>query len=149
MRRLGSAQQHELLSHEDIRRESAEHIKTAFRITPDLKKAMTLELVNSGYGIKGKSRWVTEAVQTMFGDPRYASTNIYYAQILEFAHTRQTNAADSVNLPYPAWVRAWHAMLDTMKYGAALPSPEYEEVTISDVLHIAILNRLSACTVHA
>ena len=148
MRRLGSAQQADLLSPLEVRRESSEVLRTPFRITPDLKKALTMELVNSGYGIKGKSRWVSEAVQSMLDDPRYDTSNIYYAQILEFAHTRQANAADSVNLPYPVWVHAWHAMLDTMKYGAALTPPEYVEVTISDVLHIAILNRLSSCTVH-
>ena len=148
MRRLGSAQQGDLLSPLDVRKESQDVLRTPFRISPDIKKALTMELVRSGYGIKGKSRWITEAVQLMLDDPRYTSSNIYYAQILEFAHMRNANAADSVNLPYPVWVHAWHAMLDAMKYGAALTPPEYVEVTISDILHIAILNRLSACAVH-
>ena len=148
MKRLGSAaQQQDLLSADEIRKDHHEYLRTPFRITPELKKALTLELLDAHYGIKGKSRWVTEAMQSMFDDARYASSRIFHAQILEMAHAKQASTADSVNLPYPVWVQAWHAMLDTMNYGATLPPPEYEEVTISDVLHVAILNRLSARTV--
>lgn len=147
-KRLGKIGQGNLLLPDEIKRETSEVIRTPFRITPELKKALTLQLLDSGYGIKGKSRWVAEALQTMIEDPRYAATNIYKAQILEFTYSRHVNTADSVNLHYLIWVQAWHTMLDTMKYGATLTPPEYVEVTISDVLHIAILNRLSACTVH-
>lgn len=148
MKKLGSAQQEDLLSFLDVPKEKQNAQRTPFRITPELKKVLTLELINSGYGIKGKSRWVTEAIQAMLDDPRYTTRKIYHAQILEYVHTHNEKSADSVNLPYPVWVQAWHAMLDTMRYGASLTPPEYAEVTISSVLHIAILNRLSACTVH-
>lgn len=144
MKRLGKTGGGNLLQQEEIKREGPQkNLRTPFRITPELKKALTLRLLDDGYGIKGKSRWVAEAIQAMIDDPRYAVTNIYKAQILELAHSRQINSSDIVNLPYPLWVNAWHAMLDTMKYGATLEPPEYVEVTISDVLHIAIMNRLS------
>ena len=144
MKRLGTPGQGDLLRHGELKREGPQDsLRTPFRITPELKKALTLRLLDEGYGIKGKSRWVAEAIQSMVDDPRYAATNIYKAQILELAHSRQLNASDVANLPYPVWVHAWHAMLDTMKYGSTLEPPEYVEVTLSDVLHIAILNRLS------
>jgi hypothetical protein len=148
-KRLGQVGQGNLLLPEEIRRDHPEIVRTPFRIAPELKKALTLQLLDEGYGIKGKSRWVAEAIRAMIEDPRYTATNIYKAQILEFAYFRRVSTADSVNLPGPVRVQAWHAMLDTMKYGATLTPPEYAEVTISDVLHIAILSRLSARTVHA
>lgn len=144
MKRLGRVGQGDLLVQGELKREGPPNsLRTPFRITLELKKALTLRLLDESYGIKGKSRWVTEAIQTMIADPRYQETNIYKAQILELAHSRQLNASDVVNLPYSVWVHAWHGMLDTMKYGSTLQPPEYVEVTISDVLHIAILNRLS------
>lgn len=150
MKRLGTPGQSGLLESKEAKRGlQRDTLRTPFRITLELKKALTLRLLDEGYGIKGKSRWVSEAIQTMVDDPRYTTTNIYKAQILEIAHMHQPNASDVANLPYPVWIHAWHAMVDTMKYGATLDPPEYAEVTLSDVLHIAILNRLGACTVHA
>lgn len=147
MKRLGKPGQGDLIIPGELKHGGHQNnLRTPFRITLELKKALTLRLLNEGYGIKGKSRWVTEAVQSMVDDPRYATTNIYKAQILELAYSRQVNASDVANLPYPVWVHSWHAMLDTMKYGASLDPPEYVEVTISDILHIAILNRLSQTT---
>lgn len=119
-------------------------VRTSFRITHDLKKNMTLELLDYGHGIKGKSQWIAEAVRAMMADPRFTHSNIYHAQILEIASTRNENTADAVGLPYDVWAGAWHARLDAMKYGAGLTPPEYVEVTISDVLHIAILNHLKS-----
>jgi hypothetical protein len=148
MKRLGTPGQGDLLHLKETRRDDPNNnLRTSFRITPELKKALTLRLLDEGYGIKGKSRWITEAIQSMIADPRYTATNIYKAQILELARTRQPDASDVANLPHPVWIHAWHAMLDTMKYGATLDPPEYAEVTLSDVLHTAILNRLS-CTAH-
>jgi hypothetical protein len=148
MKKLGALGQGELLRIDEIKREDTNVVRTPFRITLELKRSLTLRLLDEGYGIKGKSRWIVEAVQLIIEDHRYKSTNIYKAQILEFASTRQANGSDSVNLPYTTWVHAWHAMLDTMKYGASLEPPEFVEVTVSDVLHIAILNRLQMCAAH-
>jgi len=119
-------------------------VLTSFRITHELKKSLTLELLNHGHGIKGKSQWVAEAVQIMVNDPRFVHSKIYHAQILEIANTRNETKADLVTLPQDVWASAWNARLDAMKYGAALTPPEYTELTLSDVLHIATLNRLSA-----
>lgn len=144
-KRIGYPELPHQLTQRDLRDQIPGSVKLYFRLDKGLKKQMTMTLVSSGYGVKGKTKWVCEALEMMFNDPRFdhPDAKIFHAQISELAHSRSSDVGDSITIPKHLWVSVWHTMINTMLYGASLPVPEYVEVTLSDVVVASILNRLA------
>lgn len=44
-----------------------------FRLPKHLKRQLQRSMVDDGYGLKGKSRWIIEAIESLFTDPSWLS----------------------------------------------------------------------------
>lgn len=130
----------------------AEDVRVQFRTPHSLHRALSVAIVEDGYGPRGRSRWVGEAMERMLNDPvhqdvvtphgqiiRHAA---YKAQALEMAGYDEPMVKDVVILPRNTWRKAWHAMVKTMLYGDQLIPPEHPEITVGDVIRVSILYRL-------
>lgn len=131
-----------------------EGVRVQFRTPQSVHRALSIALVESGYGSRGRSRWVEEAIVSMLDDPIHkdvwgADGNLlrhaaYKAQIIEMAYYDEPMVKDTVILSQATWRRAWRAMVEAMLYGDRLDPPEYPEVGVGDVIRVAILHRLKS-----
>ena len=109
-------------------------------ITEEMKRGMSFSVVDEGFGMRGKSAWVANAITEFLGAQlphvnqpwkvMVIQTEVYFKNKKGVRETFQIDEVD--------WIRAWRAAIDTALFGATLEDPVYMEISVSSVIRSAI-----------
>lgn len=118
--------------------EQASVSRVTIRIPKEMHSLLSIATVESGYGLKGKSRWVRDQIEKLYDyDGRYQF--ILDSMIM----TNSEGVSDTIILSEELRIMCWQLAIDTAIYGSRKDEPLYLEVYISHVLRAAILLGIS------
>jgi len=127
--------------------------RVPFRIAPDLKKEMTIQMVNEGYNTRQKSIWISKAIQDFLSDANWPNvdgiqTHPWKRIVLEqVTQVRNEDMKPETFLAdMDTWIQVWRAAIDVAIYGSELEGeneePVYEEISTAAVVRAAIAWKL-------
>lgn len=135
-------------------REGADHpVRTSFRLSKDVKQAMQVRITQDGYGLRGKSRWITTAVTEFLGHDTWVglpSSSVGLAvtpwkRIVidkEMAYKEKDTVPDAINVTKDLWIMLWRSAMGAALYGAELDDPVYLEISVAAIIRAAITWKL-------
>lgn len=108
--------------------------RVTIKIPKEMHNQLALITVESGYGLRGKSRWVRDQIEQLYEyDGRYQF--ILDSMIM----SNSEGMSDTITLSEELRVICWQLAIDTAIYGSKKDEPLYLEVYISHVIRAAIL----------
>jgi hypothetical protein len=108
--------------------------RVTIKIPKEMHNQLALITVESGYGLRGKSRWVRDQIEQLYEyDGRYQF--ILDSMIM----SNSEGMSDTITLSEDLRVMCWQLAIDTAIYGSKKDEPLYLEVYISHVIRAAIL----------
>jgi len=128
--------------------------RVPFRIAPELKKEMTIQMVGEGYNTRQKSIWISGTINEFLADsswPNIGGVQTYpWKRIVleEVTQVRNEGMKPDVFLAdMDTWILLWRAAIDVAIYGSELSGeneePVYEEVSAASVVRAAIAWKLT------
>ena len=114
--------------------------RTVFGLSPSVKKAMDMRIVEDGYGLRGKSRWIKDAVEE-FLDPKTwgeMAPDAWKRIALDIELLRGETIKEGVDLDPKFRLKAWRSALEAMIYGLDQEDPIYVELSVPSILRAAI-----------
>ncbi len=125
--------------------------RTTFRLSKAAKHAMDIRVIQDGYGLRGKSRWIMDAANEFLDTKTWARPGLENPQIwkrivLDTEFQREPMLKDAINITNEMRVRLWRAAIDAVLYGAELEEPVYLEVSIASVIRAAVMWKLGQTT---
>jgi hypothetical protein len=125
--------------------------RTTFRLSKAAKHAMDIRVAQDGYGLRGKSRWIMDAVNEFldpktWGRPGLENPRIWKRIVLDTELQRERMLKDAINLTDEMRVRLWRAAIDAVLYGAEIEEPVYLEISIASVIRAAVMWKLGQTT---
>jgi len=126
-------------------RDKQDSERTTFRISKPVKHAMDMMVIQDGYGLRGKSRWIMDAVDS-FLDPKTwggSDIQIWKRIVIDTELYKETLIKDAINIPERTKITLWRAAIASALYGAEMPEQEvYLEISISSVIRAAVMWKL-------
>lgn len=135
-----SAETLDLFHSSSIDRQESE--RTTFRISKPAKHAMDMMVIEDGYGMRGKSRWIMGAVETFLSPETWGEgrEQIWKRIVIDTELYKEALVKDAINIPEKTRVVLWHAAISAALYGAELDEdPVYLEISISSVIRAAVM----------
>jgi hypothetical protein len=122
--------------------------RTTFRLSPAAKYAMDIRVAQDGYGLRGKSRWIMDAVNEFLNSKTWvksgiANPHIWKRIVIDTELQRETMVKDAINLTDEMRIHLWRAAIDAALYGAESEEPVYLEISIASVIRAAVMWKLS------
>ncbi len=122
--------------------------RTTFRLSPEARKAMLVVMVEEGYTLKNKSRWVQDAIEAFLAPETWQlgandSLEAWKRIVIDTALQREAMQQEVVMIPEALRRRVWRASVDAALYGAELDDPVHIEISIAAVIRAAIIWRIS------
>jgi hypothetical protein len=121
----------------------------SFRVSSEIKKAITIRAIEENYGSRGKSRWVIDAVREFLDPATWAGKGtpgererIWKRIVVDTELHKERLTTDVVNLPDDVRTMLWRAAIEAALYGAEQDDPVYLEVSISSVIRAAVMWKL-------
>lgn len=89
-----------------LRGDKSGQLTTSIRLQQEAKQDLALAVVEAGYGLKGKSRWIND-VTTEFLTPDFLTPGAR-AQIIKFvSQSARPARAETVRINREVWEKAW------------------------------------------
>jgi len=104
-------------------------VRVSFRIHSSLKEDLHVQLIKDGYGIRGKSKWMVEAIERLLEIENFAELVNLSNEMHNFEHR------DTIIIPYQLKIR-----LDKAVTAIRLDYPLLEGV-MSRIYRTAIIQR--------
>ncbi len=108
----------------------AKKIKITFTIPKDLQVELREQVIQEGYGFRGKSKWVSEAIQELIGLSNFPELVSYNE------HMKGFDKVETIVIEYSLKIKLEEALL---KIRAIYPSLEGIQ---SRIIRTAVLQRL-------
>lgn len=123
--------------------------RTTFRLSPEARKAMLVAMVEQGYTLKNKSKWVQDAIEMFLAPETWQLGSIGNLEtwkriVIDTALQREAMRQEVVMIPGALRRRVWRAAVDAALYGAELDDPVHIEISIAAVIRAAIIWRISS-----
>ena len=109
-----------------------------YRLSKVARHAIELRMAQENYGLRGKSRWIQEAVDSFLA----LEPGTWQRIIVDTEQYREPLVREAVNLTDERRIKLWRASIDACLYGASLDDPVYLEISIASVIRAAIMWRL-------
>ena len=130
--------------------EKTTKVRTTFRLSKEAKKQMTIQIAQEGYGMRGKSKWVSETLLE-FIDSKTWNLNIKQNEpinswmriVIDTELLREKLVVDAVNLEESIRIKLWKSAIDVAIYGSELDEPEYLDISSASVIRAAIMWKIS------
>lgn len=129
-----------------------ETVRTSFRVSKRVKHAVSVRVVADGYGMRGKSRWITVAINEFLNPSVWQKFQVSasegaapWKRIIidnEMIMKDASTIPEAVHIEKELWVRLWRAALDAVIYGSELDAPVYLELSVASVIRAAIMWKL-------
>lgn len=124
--------------------------RTTFRLSKEAKRQMNIQIVQDGYGMRGKSQWVTETILE-FIDSKTWTLNVQEAEpinswkriVIDTELLREKLVVDAVNLEDSTRIHLWRSTIDVAIYGSEMDDPEYLDISSASIIRAAIMWKLS------
>jgi hypothetical protein len=118
--------------------------RTTIRLSKQEKQAMDMRVIQDGYGMRGKSRWIMNVVSEFLDPetwdiPGLDGSKIWQRIVVDTELQREVMVKDAVNIGEEMRKKLWRAAIDSALYGATLDEPVYLEVTIASVIRAAVM----------
>ena len=130
--------------------------RTTFRLSAEAKRLMSIRIMEDGYGMRGKSIWVTETLHE-FLDPKTWELKVnqdpplgsWKRIVIDTELLREKLVVDAVNLTDDVRCSLWKSAIDVAIYGSEMDEPEYLDISSASVIRAAIMWKLWNKTVVA
>ena len=116
------------------------HKRVTFKLPKSTEKAVHSNMIKRDYGLRGKTRWVIEALTEYLDNDLHP----YRKQlIMECEGIRNKDGQSTILLPDELWEKSWRESIDAALFGANSEPPDFINPSIGLVLLAAILTRLT------
>lgn len=105
-------------------------LKISFAVPKDLKHELCERVIKDGYGLRGKSRWISEAITSLLGNKKFLELVSYSDEMSGF------NQMETAVIEYPLKLKLDEAVVRLRK-----EYPTLEGVK-SRILRTAVLQRI-------
>lgn len=105
-------------------------VVTSVKLPATLEQAMLRQIIEDGYGMRGKSRWITEAIQ------RFLALPGFFEMVNIATDLQQLNKVISIRLPANLVTAVEEALVEVRQH-----YPEMEGVK-SNIIRASIMQRL-------
>lgn len=121
-------------------------ISTSYRVSPEIRRAVQMDMAQRGYGLRGRVRWIEEAVNAFLDEDfwnRVGTPNGWKRVVVDLEMHADPNAEkEYLYLSEPLRRRLMRAAALAFLYGTEQEEPLYLEISIASVLRAAIVWRL-------
>ncbi len=118
--------------------EQASTSRVTIKIPKEMHSQLSFKTVESGYGLRGKSRWVRDQIERLND---YEGRHQFILDSMIMSNTE--GVSDTITLSEDLRIVCWQLAIDAAVYGSKKDEPLYLEVYISHVIKAAILLGLS------
>lgn len=124
--------------------------RTTFRLSAEAKRQMSIRIMEEGYGMRGKSNWVSDTL-IAFIDPETWVLNVkndapiegWKRIVIDTELLKEKLVVDAVNLTDDVRRILWRSAIEAAIYGSEMDEPEYLDISSASVIRAAIMWRLS------
>lgn len=121
-------------------------ISTSFRLSPQIRRAVQMDMAEQGYSLRGRVRWIDEAVDAFLDEDfwaRLGTPNGWKRVVLDLElHPDADAQKEYIYLSESLRNRLMRAAALAFLHGTEQEEPLYLEISIASVLRAAILWRL-------
>lgn len=123
--------------------------RSTYGISINAKQAVNMTVVREGYGLRGKSRWITDAINEFLSNETWGGLTqekggIWKRIVVDTETHKEPLTKDAINIDEEIRIKLWHASIEAALYGAELDEPIYLEISASSIIRAAIMWKLGS-----